>query len=50
MRTIIYTVTIGYGQHTDTMEVEDDATDKEIEVQVEQQALQWLDWSWREVK
>lgn len=38
---------VGYGQHETEMEVEDDATDEEIEKWVEDEVTQRLDWSYK---
>lgn len=38
---------VGYGRHNDTIEVEDDATDDEIEQQVSDVVMEKLDWGWK---
>ncbi len=38
---------IGYGRHDDEIEMDDDATDEEIEESVRDVVMQRLDWSWK---
>lgn len=40
---------IGYGGHKDEIEVEDDATEEDIEKQVQDAVVERLDWSWKKV-
>ena len=48
MRRIIIRYNIGFGSHTTDMDVEDDASEEEIESSVEEAVMERLDWSWRE--
>lgn len=50
MRKIEVTLTIGFpgAQRRGTLEVEDDATDDDIEVLVEEWADQYVEFYWRE--
>lgn len=38
---------IGYGSHETEIEVDDDASQEEIEAWVEDEVTQRLDWSWK---
>lgn len=47
MREIRWTLTIGFGDKLDgNFEVEDNASDDEIEEQAKQEAFNGVDWSW----
>lgn len=49
MKTIKVTFTVGYGRHTDSLVVDDNATEQEINEMVEDLVRQRLDWDWTEV-
>lgn len=49
MRTLIVSYGVGYGRHTMDVEVEDDATEEEIEREVEQAVIERLDWGWKDI-
>lgn len=46
MRTVIVKYGIGYGRHEMDLEFEDDATNEEIESDVEAAVIERLDWGW----
>ncbi len=48
VRTIIISYGCGYGIHEDTIEVDDDTAEEEIEKAAQQIAFEHFDWSWRE--
>lgn len=41
---------VGYGRHEETMEFEDDATEKEIEEAVGEYVMQKLDWGFEVIE
>lgn len=45
-RTVSITYGIGYGRHSDSLEVEDDATEEEIEAMVQDIVMEKLDWGY----
>jgi hypothetical protein len=47
MKQIIITYGIGYGRHEMDLEVEDDATDEDIEVYAQDAVMERLDWGWK---
>lgn len=48
MRTIIIRYGIGYGTHTTDMEVQDDATDAEIEADVQDAIMERVWWAFED--
>jgi hypothetical protein len=52
MREIKCNLSIGYptAEHNDVIEVEDDATNEDIEREVEDWAHNYIEWSWEEAK
>lgn len=44
---IVISYGVGYGRHTDEIEVEDNSTDEEIEKDVEEAVMQHFNWSWK---
>ena len=47
MKRVIIKFGCGYGSHETDLDFEDDATDEEIERDVEQAVMERVDWSWR---
>ena len=50
MKTIYCNLSIGYGSREDEIEVEDDATEDEIQEVVKEWAMNYVEWGWSETK
>ena len=50
MKTIYCHLSIGYGSREDEIEVEDDATEDEIQEAVKDWAMEYVEWGWSETK
>lgn len=50
MRIVRFSYGVGYGQHEDSFEVDDEATNEEIEEMVFQTVMDRLDWGFEVVE
>lgn len=50
MRIIQWVLETGFATYEGRIEVEDNATDEEIDAEVRGKVFNWIEWGWHEVK